>query len=489
MRKILLPFLLVCPCLLWSANDTITLDLSSVMNNYPQTPDGYWEDTYIDGAIDAGLFHLAHTGSSDGGGGMAYWEGYTLCTSGDTTDYGSEGSSDGWISKQWGCMAGGGADANGKSVPGAPYLVAYWGFFMESMDDTYHSLRIDFSDNKAHKAVGVWICNHPWPYYGNINGDGFADGFSTEGDYFALIAHGLNEQGEPTGGSVRMDLATFHDGALHQSKEWQYMDLSSLGMISGLYFTMETSDADEIYGANTAVYFCLDRLSVLGESSPEPLHRPTGLHAEAIGEDSVLLAWDSVDGASAYRLWLNDSVAGESSDTCFTFRALQAYTEYCFSVAATNATDTSELASLTCRTIDATAPSMPEELIAVPDTYSIALTWKAASDNIGILRYTVYVDDQPYRRTTDTACTIVGLEPETEYRIEVEAEDESANKSLRAGINVTTLAATTALPLTEDGCILRVYNLQGLYIGTQIPTEKGIYIIKTNNQITKISNY
>ena len=95
--------------------DTIQLNLTPLVDTYTQTEAGYWEDTYIDGVqIEDEMFRFAHTGSSDGGGGMAYWEGFTLCSSGDTIDYGAEGSSDGWILNQWGCMAGGGADSQGQ---------------------------------------------------------------------------------------------------------------------------------------------------------------------------------------------------------------------------------------------------------------------------------------------------------------------------------------------------------------------------------------
>lgn len=108
MKRTTILFLLSVLCTAWAAADTLTLNLTDLLPYYQQTAGGFWEDTYVPGTIEDSLFRFAHTGSSDGGGGMAYWEGFTLCTSGDTTNYGAEGSSDGWISNQWGCMAGGG---------------------------------------------------------------------------------------------------------------------------------------------------------------------------------------------------------------------------------------------------------------------------------------------------------------------------------------------------------------------------------------------
>ena len=57
------------------ASGPVTLDLSAIVDTYTQTPDGYWDSTYTQGVIEEGLFRFAHTGSMDGGGGMAYWEG------------------------------------------------------------------------------------------------------------------------------------------------------------------------------------------------------------------------------------------------------------------------------------------------------------------------------------------------------------------------------------------------------------------------------
>ena len=473
------------------AADTLTLNLGNLLSYYTQTTDGYWEDTYIDGTnVEDTVFFFSHSGSSDAGGGMAYWDGFTICTSGDNNDYGTSGSSDGWISKQWGCMAGGGLDADGDLVTGAPYLVGYWGFFPESLDNTLHTLRVDFADNKEHKAIGVYICNHPWPYYGNINGDGFAGGFSQEGDYFALIAHGLNVNGEPTGVSVKFDLATYHNGALHQSDQWEYMDLTALGTVSGIFFTMETSDVDAIYGANTAVYFCMDKLSILeAEKEPQPLPRPSGLYTISIGEDSAVLAWDKIAHAEKYLLTLNDTIeSGTTTDTTFVFNNLLPATEYTLSVRAIALNDTSEVASLTITTTDETAPSMPADLKAEADIHSIKLTWNPSTDNVGVTRYTVYLNNEAYRRTTDTTHTVTGLDPDTEYIVSVEAEDAAGNKSERATLTVKTKAEEKpieAIDLVElQAHIKQVMTLDGKPLGTTLPQQPGIYLILLNNDIT-----
>lgn len=484
MNRLLLFCLSATVCSLLHAADTLTLDLPAIVDNYTQTEDGCWEDTYTDGVmIEAGIFRFAHTGSADGGGGMAYWEGFTLCTSGDTNNYGEGGNSDGWISRQWGCMAGGGADKDGQVVAGAPYMVAYWGFSLEMLDEDYHSLRVDFTDNKPHKPVGVWICNHPWPYYGNINGDGFASAFTHEGDYFALVAHGLNEKGESTGVTVRFLLAEYSGGGLKQSADWGYMDLSGLGTVSGIYFTMETSDTDALYGANTAVYFCLDRLSVLAaEAEKQPLVRPSGLKAVSAGEDSIVLAWNKVEGAEEYVLHAGETEAGKTKDTCFVFRDLQPMTSYTLSVVAVNGNDTSDVASLTASTTDETAPTVPQGLHAEAGLHSIVLTWLPSEDDVEVRRYTVWLNGEAYKLTTSCTCTLAGLEPATEYLLEVSAEDMAGNKSERAQLYASTLTDAALGSVNEDAAGLTVYTVGGQYAGHDIPQAQGVYILKKGNK-------
>ncbi len=482
--------LLILSCSVYS-DDTLTLNLNDYLANYIINEDSYWEDTYTDDVhLEDTLFAFSHSGAADGAGGMAYWDGFTLSTSGDTYNYGKEGSSDGWIAKQWGCMAGGGLNDNMQPESDRPYLVAYWGFHKETLDPDYHSLRIDFIDNQPHKAVGVYICNHPWPYYGNINGDGFASAFSKEGDHFALVAHGLNELGEPTGTSASLQLASYHDNKLIQSSDWQYFDLTSLGTVSGLYFTMETSDIDQLYGANTAAYFCLDKLSVLSFSKEtEPLPRPTGLQILSYGEDTATLAWNRMENIDKYILLLNKNEIASTVDTVYTFYDLTAATAYELSVMAVADNDTSEVAALSVTTKDLTSPTPPANLQVQADIYSLLLTWDPADDNVAVTRYTIYLDNEPYRRTTDTTHRITGLQPDTQYELAIVAEDAAGNKSERATIIAHTLPQDDqAIDYFESTTeIEAVYTLNGLYLGKQIPAKSGTYLIRQNNKVSKLT--
>jgi|GEM_PF-82920 len=462
------------------AADSVVLDLSSVLNNYEQTADGCWANTYMEGNISTDWFLFSHTGTANAGGGMSYWAGFTVCTSGDNANYGAEGSSDGWLTHQWGCMAGGGLDEQYHVGQGLPYLVGYWGFMEEQLDEDYHSLRVDFQDNKMHRPLGVYICNHPWPYYGNINGDGFASAFTQEGDYFALVAHGLDAEGQPTGSTVRLELAAFRDGQLVQSADWQYFDLRPLGAVSGLYFTMETSDIDLLYGANTAVFFCLDRLSMEADEALEPLQRPTNLQVTEADETTLTLTWTAVEGATFYQMYLDGVAYATTEETSFVFSGLLPDVEYSLGVAAAAEHSRSDKASVTARTVDLTSPSVPSGLHATPAQYSILLEWNPSTDNVGVSRYTVYVNGEAYKRTSDTECRIVGLDPATEYILEVDARDRSGNISARASLTVTTTDETALDQITTDTAPAKIVRNGQIYI-----IRNGRTYTLTGNKITE----
>ena len=259
-----------------NSSEIITLDLSRPTNPETFTLDanGVWTETYTE--IDYpfiefnnSAFNFIHLGAFDfemweG----SYWDGFTYSKNGDNTDYDKD-----WIPNQWGNMAGGGikTDAEGNILtdngvvltdPDVPYLLAYWGF-MDGFYD-YPALSVIFDD--VYQAEEVYINNSPWPYYGNIHTDGISTPFTQEGDYFKLFIHGLDENYEDNGKTIEYILAEFKDGVLLQSPNWEKVDLSALGEVGGIYFTMESTDSDPMWGMNTAAYFCMDKLQVSKET-------------------------------------------------------------------------------------------------------------------------------------------------------------------------------------------------------------------------------
>lgn len=485
-----------------TAQKVITLDLKSAIDagTYLLDADkGHWEETYNPNintlSFNNGMFNFSHmpnmTGGEDVGGGMSYWDGFTICSSGDTTDYGLVGNSDGWITEQWGCMAGGGINDNMRPEQGRPYLVAYWGFMQESIN--LHSCRIDF-DGQSHKAKGVYISNHPWPYYGIIHGDGFGSAFTLEGDYFSITAHGLID-GEDTGSSVTLTLAentgsseTGGDNwpqGLSISSDWQWMSLEELGEIDGLYFTMESSDADPLYGLNTAAYFCLDRMQIYEHTESAKPQRPNGLTASNVGETEITISWNNNGDADHWTIFLNDSLVAQVNDTIYTYTNLSPYSDYALKVTAANTIGDSDPATINAKTIDTTAPTAPTNLCAkVLSPYSAELTWTESADNVGVTRYRIHLNDTLEARPKTTSYTLTGLDADIIYTIAVDAIDASGNVSPQAEITLRLSDDPLALgSIHSDNAHQNyhtIYTLDGKPIkGYNIHTlPRGVYIIK-----------
>jgi hypothetical protein len=257
-------------------------------------PGGYWDQTYNDNdtTICFGEFVFSHLtagpGASWGGG---YWDGFTYVINGDSCNYGANcggiycgNEKEGWVDYQWGCMAGGGLDDRYNVSAKAPYLLAYWGYFMEPeyYDQMHipgtpppapmHCLTTHLKDYSLFNPQEVWICNSPWPYYGNICGDGIAHPFKERGDHFFLYIKSIDVYGDE---QTVTDTLAYYDTSLRQPAGWHRVDLTRLGEdIREIYFTMESSDTIPVYGPNTAVYFCLDKLQVIkqkGTTSPNPV--------------------------------------------------------------------------------------------------------------------------------------------------------------------------------------------------------------------------
>lgn len=493
MCKFLIFFLLSCPVLLSSisATDTIRLNMQAYMENYLQDKDGKWVDTYNYGilSLDFGDFQFSHVTNAmqmqgTDPNGMQYWDGFTVCTNGDDLDYGYAGSSTDWVTHQWGCMAGGGLDSLWRFVKGAPYLVGYWGYNYE--EEGVRSLRVDFADGMTHLPLGIWVCNHPWPYYGIQHDDAFAHSFADNGSQFRLIIHGLDEEEKDTGMPIMHKLAWFHNNELDISSNWHWIDLRSLGQVNAIYFTMESTDASGVLGMNTAAFFCFGGMEMLEHI--DMIGRPAGLEAEPIDEHSVKVTWKNVDEAVYYRLYVDSMLVDSTETNKYTFTGLETYTSYRFFAEAVSATgERSDWGYVQARTKDLTLPTPPTNLRTIEvGMYKIVLTWDAGTDNVGVGRYVVYVNGKKYSRPQYTTITITGLDPGTDYLIEVETLDTSDNASERASIQVTTTTTTpTAIEQTSAQGSRNIYTIHGQSLPQKNMQRGKMYIVQKGNETTK----
>lgn len=243
MRKISLALVVCLLCSAVSA-EVVVLDLSKPAEAIEYDEQGVWNDVYKDEAsVQSQVFRFSHVSSSP-----HYYNGFVASRS--TTVLESANFDD-----QFGCMARGGVAGEGS-----PYLVAYWDAYAESVS-IERSCEVSLLE--PYYVAGFYVCNSPYTYYTIQKGNSYAPKFE-QGAWLKLIVHGVDASGKELGTEEHYlaDYRSEKTEAWTLNKSWEWVDLSTLGKVSSLYFTMESSDKGE-QSMKTPAYFCLDRLMVL----------------------------------------------------------------------------------------------------------------------------------------------------------------------------------------------------------------------------------
>lgn len=192
---------------------------------------------------------FSHLPSMNSYGGTS-WEGFTVArVASDTLN-------------AFGCMAKGGV-----AGVGTPYLVGYYSEYYTWTNENGEpsSNLMLFNDGSTYEAVGMYVCNDAQTYHSIQNGDAIAKKFG-QGDTLVLKIHALDENWEidDSKQDVVVYLADYRSSNESEWKvntQWEWVDLSVLGNVSGLAFTMASSDVNSGF-MNTPAYFCLDKLTV-----------------------------------------------------------------------------------------------------------------------------------------------------------------------------------------------------------------------------------
>lgn len=132
--------------------------------------------------------------------------------------------------------------------------------------------------SQAKTVLGAEFTNTTYAYLAMANGDDgnampFVKGPFAAGDYFKITVTGLDAVGDALT-SLDFLLA---DGA-NVISDWTWFDLSGLGEVNGLEFSLSSSD-NGTFGMNTPGYFAVDNISVV----PVPVPAAVWLFASALG--------------------------------------------------------------------------------------------------------------------------------------------------------------------------------------------------------------
>ena len=107
---------------------------------------------------------------------------------------------------------------------------------------------------QAAKVPGMYVNNSVYAYASMTKGDAFAGDPFGDDDWFLLTINASLE-GKAVNNQVEFYLAK----GKNIVSEWTYVDLSTLGKIDELRFTLTGSRTGE-WGLNTPAYFCIDNL-------------------------------------------------------------------------------------------------------------------------------------------------------------------------------------------------------------------------------------
>ena len=120
------------------------------------------------------------------------------------------------------------------------------------------------SSEEGAEVSGFYVTNAAYSYTSMMNGDSYAKKFE-DGDWFMLTVTGYDASNASTG-TVDVYLADLrNENDAYILNTWRWVDLTSLGKVKCLGFSLSSSDSGQ-WGMNTPAYFCMDNL---GGTKPE----------------------------------------------------------------------------------------------------------------------------------------------------------------------------------------------------------------------------
>ncbi|MDD2235536.1 MAG: fibronectin type III domain-containing protein [Desulfitobacteriaceae bacterium] len=184
---------------------------------------------------------------------------------------------------------------------------------------------------------------------------------------------------------------------------------------------------------------------------------PTNIKAQAT-MTSITLTWDAVSNATGYDVEADGKILDNGAATTFVHSELAMASQHSYCVRAKNDKTVSSWSKVIVKTTigDIEAPTIPQNLRSTEITSnSVALTWDAASDNVGVTGYEVYQGAVLLGKTAETNYTATKLQPGVEYSFMVKAFDGAGNVSESSNqLNVTTNFETQqAIAAGSDFCM------------------------------------
>jgi chitodextrinase len=196
-------------------------------------------------------------------------------------------------------------------------------------------------------------------------------------------------------------------------------------------------------------------LEVATTAAPSDTAAPTApvLSGSTATPSTVKVNWTAATdnvGVTGYDVYVRGVKVGtvDASTLTYTATGLASSTQYKFEVSAFDAAGNHSAMSnavYKSTTADTVAPSAPTLSAGTTTSSSIDLSWTAATDNVGVTAYNVYVNDVLTHTLSGTTLsdTVSGLSASTSYALKVSAVDAASNATSSNVVTQSTTAAVT----------------------------------------------
>jgi Domain of unknown function (DUF4465)/Secretion system C-terminal sorting domain len=179
--------------------------------------------------------------------GYTSWDGFSISNKRDTLTSG--------YTNQYSAITGAGYNNSTN------YAVGYY--------SSYSPMRIKLVGAAKRKQLGgFYITNSTYSYIAMRDGSAFNKKFGgaigKDPDWFKLTISGYKNGGQLTDSVVEFYLADFRFADSSKDyfvKQWTWLDLTKLGNVDSIEFTMSSNDTAGGYGMRNPSYFCLDNFT------------------------------------------------------------------------------------------------------------------------------------------------------------------------------------------------------------------------------------
>ncbi|MBX6379658.1 MAG: fibronectin type III domain-containing protein [Thermoflavifilum aggregans] len=177
-----------------------------------------------------------------------------------------------------------------------------------------------------------------------------------------------------------------------------------------------------------------------GPNPPDPASNPIAI---ALSQTKVQLSWsqkpnpvNNETGFEIYRSLQKDTgyqliAINPADSTVFIDSTVNPNTTYYYRIRAIDSTAASATtAPVSVTTLSDNIPPTPPTLQLVNvSPNSISIKWSGASDNVGVVKYWIYINSMKSYVTTDTSFILTNLQHDSTYSIQVKALDAAGNVS------------------------------------------------------------